>query len=155
MVWQECKTTGQTPSPRSNCTLHFDAPRNRLLLFGGGGPNKLRYNDVSVLDWESKEWKTLDSPQGEPAPWERTYHSAELLYPYLMVFGGEGIADLDDLWAFHLEKQQWTELPVDKTQERPCARRFHASALVGSTLYVIAGCHDKYRCLSDVYGIDL
>jgi hypothetical protein len=71
------------------------------------------------------------------------------------VFGGEGIADLEDLWAFNLQTSKWTELPFDKAKERPCARRFHSSAVIGSTLFIIAGCHDKYRCLNDVFSIDL
>jgi len=26
--------------------------------------------------------------ENEPAPWERTYHVAEIKFPYLLVFGG-------------------------------------------------------------------
>jgi hypothetical protein len=51
MSWEECKTTGDGPSARSNCTLHYHPPTGKLILFGGGGPNKFRYNDVHVLDW--------------------------------------------------------------------------------------------------------
>lgn len=44
MEWKEIKTTGDLPSQRSNCTLNYDVQNNRLLLFGGGGPNKARFN---------------------------------------------------------------------------------------------------------------
>lgn len=76
MEWQEIKTSGAVPSPRSNSTLHYDAVTERLVLFGGGGPNKFRYNDVRVMDWASKEWKVVLPAQGERMPWERTYHSS-------------------------------------------------------------------------------
>jgi hypothetical protein len=102
MAWSECKTTGTAPDPRSNSTIHYDSKNNRVVLFGGGGHNKLRYNDVFVLDWQTKAWSLLVPAQSEKNPWERTYHSSEILYPYLLIFGGEGIADLDDLWAFNL-----------------------------------------------------
>lgn len=38
---------------------------------------------------------------------------------------------------------------------KPCARRFHTSILKGTKMYIIAGCKEKYRCLSDLYEIDL
>ena len=38
---------------------------------------------------------------------------------------------------------------------KPCPRRFHSSAKINNELYIIAGCHSKYRCLSDIYSIDL
>jgi hypothetical protein len=46
------------------------------------------------------------------APWERTYHSGEFIYPYLVVFGGEGVAnmDLDDTWTYNILTNQWNEL---------------------------------------------
>lgn len=68
--------------------------------------------------------------ENEPAPWERTYHSAEFLFPYLVVFGGEGVADLDDLWVFNFLTLSWKEVHIPKNKVRPCARRFHSSALV-------------------------
>lgn len=50
---------------------------------------------------------------------------------------------------------KWTEVLVPKSSIRPCARRFHSSALVNNEFFVIAGCYGKYRCLSDIYSIDL
>jgi hypothetical protein len=102
MTWTEHKTTGAVPSLRSNCTIHYDAVARRVVVFGGGGSNKRRFNAVSLLDWDTKVWTEIHPRENEAAPWERTYHTSEIIYPYLMVYGGEGAADLDDLWAFHL-----------------------------------------------------
>jgi hypothetical protein len=44
---------------------------------------------------------------------------------------------------------------MDKDGVKPCARRFHSSCLIGNEFFIIAGCHSKYRCLSDVYSLDL
>lgn len=87
-VWTEVATTGSKPSHRSNCSLSFDPTTNSVVVFGGGGPNKQRFNNVSVLNWSTKVWTELTPASNEPAPWERTYHVAELKYPYLVVFGG-------------------------------------------------------------------
>lgn len=62
---------------------------------------------------------------------------------------------MDDLWIYNFLTLSWTEVPVDKSKPRPCARRFHSSAIVGNEFFVIAGCHGKYRPLNDVYSIDL
>ena len=93
--------------------------------------------------------------EDESAPWERTYHAAELIYPYLVVYGGEGVADLDDLWVFNFLTLSWKEIPINKSNVRPCARRFHSSASIGNEFFIIGGCHGKYRCLSDVYSLDM
>ena len=38
---------------------------------------------------------------------------------------------------------------------KPCARRFHASCIVDSKLYIMGGCHGKYKCLGDLYCLDI
>lgn len=155
MEWTEVETTGDVPSHRSNCSMNYDRDNHRIVVFGGGGLNKRRFNTINILDWKTKEWFEIHPKPNEPAPWERTYHTAELYYPYLVVFGGEGVGDLDDLWIFNFMTLSWTEVPFDKNASRPCARRFHSSAKVGNEMFVIAGCYSKYRCLSDTYSIDL
>ena len=49
-----------------------------------------------------------------------------------MVFGGEGLADMEDLWAFNFQTERWTEIKIDKNSSRPCARRFHSSCMIGN-----------------------
>ena len=73
----------------------------------------------------------------------------------MVIFGGQGIADLDDLWVCDLRSNQWKEIKVAEEKIRPSARRFHTSVLVGNDFYVIAGCYAKYRSLGDVWKIDL
>lgn len=56
MEWNEIQTTGDIPSHRSNCTMHYDSDNDRLIVFGGGGANKLRYDTINLLNWKNKEW---------------------------------------------------------------------------------------------------
>lgn len=75
-VWTEVNTSGTRPSHRSNCTLTYNTRTNEVIVFGGGGPNKQRFNSISVLNWETKEWREIVPRENEAAPWERTYHVA-------------------------------------------------------------------------------
>jgi hypothetical protein len=62
MEWTEIETKGDSPSPRSNCTMHYDRDNDRIILFGGGGVNKKRFNTINLLDWKTKEWLEI-SPE--------------------------------------------------------------------------------------------
>ena len=81
-------------------------------MFGGGTNNKVRFNCVSFLNWETKEWRRVEPNESEPSPWERTYHTSEFIYPYLIIFGGESASgiDLNDMWVFNVETEEWKEL---------------------------------------------
>jgi len=76
MEWNEVPTAGDVPSHRSNCTMHYDKKNDQIILFGGGGPNKQRFNTISILNWKTKEWIEISPKTNEPALWARTYHSS-------------------------------------------------------------------------------
>ena len=63
MQWTEVKTSGEIPSHRSNCSLSYDSINNRVIMFGGGGANKARYNSINILDWNTKVWTEI-APKG-------------------------------------------------------------------------------------------
>ena len=100
------------PESRSNYTVHYDSVSDSIILYGGGSNNRMRYNSVCILDWKTKQWTQCVPEEAAEAPWERTYHSSEFCYPYLIVHGGEGVAnlDLDDTWAFSIVDRRWREL---------------------------------------------
>jgi hypothetical protein len=110
----------------------YDEKNNNIVIFGGGAPNKKRFNSIHLLDWNTKQWSEILPKENEQAPWERTYHTAEIFYPYLVVFGGEGMADLDDVWTFNFETSSWKEVSLEKDSPKPCARRFHSSVRIGN-----------------------
>lgn len=101
-TWRQVISSGDVPEPRSNATLNYDIINHQLILFGGGGPNKQRFNSICILDLNSLQWMEFPPFENEPSPWERTYHTAEFKFPYLVVFGGEGVDDLGDLWVYNM-----------------------------------------------------
>ena len=153
--WNEVKATGTIPENRSNCTMNYDPDSHRIIVFGGGGPNKKRFKSIHVMDWTTKEWSEVELGSDSKAPWERTYHTAEYRSGYLVVFGGEGIGDIDDLWIFDFKNSSWIEVIISEGKVKPIARRFHSSALIGNKMYIIGGCYNRYRSLKDIFSLDL
>ena len=153
--WEEWHSTGPAPSKRSNYSLHYNESNQEVLMFGGGSANRQRFGDVWVLSLKNKRWRRIDFGADSAAPWERTYHVSELRYPYLIVQGGEAVAnmDLDDTWVLHLPSQKWKKLSF--TGQTPAARRFHGSVLHQNWLYIFGGCHENYKLLDDVHRVDL
>lgn len=54
--WSKVETSGDIPENRSNCTMNYDIKRERIIVFGGGGHNKKRFNTIHILDWNTKVW---------------------------------------------------------------------------------------------------
>ena len=36
--------------------MNYDQDNNQIVIFGGGGSNKQRFNSINILNWETKEW---------------------------------------------------------------------------------------------------
>ncbi len=94
--------------------------------------------------------------EANEAPWERTYHTSEFSYPYLIVHGGEGVAnlDLDDMWVFNVIDKKWRQITFD-ADGVPMKRRFHSSALIGNYFYIMGGCTGDFKILADMYRVNL
>ena len=60
----------------------------------------------------------------------------------MVVVGGEGEHDLDDVWALNLDTKRWTQLHISGQEFH--ARRFHTAVSHGHKMYVFGGCHDEY-----------
>ena len=67
--WKQIITYGDIPLYRSNSTLCYDPVNEQLLLFGGGGPNKQRFNTVSTLDLNTLHWFEIPPCEASASPW--------------------------------------------------------------------------------------
>ncbi|KAG6680355.1 hypothetical protein I3842_13G037500 [Carya illinoinensis] len=119
--WTQLKLPGQAPSPRCGHTVTSGG--HYLLLFGGHGTGgwlsryDIYYNDCTILDRTSGQWKRL--PTGNEPPPARAYHSMTCIGSRYLLFGGfDGKSTFGELW--------WL-VP----EEDPIAKRLTASPLKG------------------------
>ena len=40
--------------------MSYDEKNNRIIIFGGGAPNKKRFNSIHLLDWNNKQWTEVN-----------------------------------------------------------------------------------------------
>ena len=85
-------------------------------------------------------------------PEERTYHQSISLKNHMIVFGGQGKSDLNDLFILDLDTLKW-QLPFLSTSKPP-PRRFHSATKWKSSMVVFGGCCDEFEPLNDLWIID-
>jgi len=134
--------------------MNLNNDKTKMIVFGGGTLNKEKMNWAFELDLATYCWKQMDYMQGEPIPWQRSYHCSEIFGKYLVIFGGEFFHDFDDLWIFNMETSRWTEVKFGENSMKPKARKFASSFKYQEKMYIVGGCENKYECVADAFYID-
>jgi hypothetical protein len=95
LTWSQPQTQGTAPSPRAGHTA-VAVGGSKLLVFGGGYLDRV-FNDLHLLDVESKVWARPSDSGALPGP--RAGHSCTAVGPRLFIFGGGNSAHLvNDLY---------------------------------------------------------
>ncbi len=109
-TWQPIETTGTGPSPRSSSIVLYDAPRDRLIVYGGNtsadGFSLVGVDDLYALDLATNTWTPIDAP----GPAGRLYHGGVVVGDAMIVYGGTPNYDgpfYGDAWAFSLTGNTW------------------------------------------------
>jgi len=141
------------PEPRSHHTAvaffvdkkaKNEQNSQKMITFGGKTKNNRVLGDLYELNWDIKKWKLIENKGIGPCG--RSGHSAEILLgEYMVVYGGENIVDLNDLWVLELRSYQWKKMNV--YGKAPKARKFHSSCVYQDRLYILGGCYDNYESL--------
>ena len=109
--WRQVAPSGAGPSARHGHSAIYDPMRERMIIFGGLDTLAM-LNDVWTLPLSGDpKWARL-LPSG-PSPPGREYGTAiyDPVRDRLIVFGGRGLALLDDVWALSLSGDPvWTQL---------------------------------------------
>lgn len=135
-----------------------------LLVFGGLD-QRLRYNDVWLLDVESKTWTKVEV-EGE-VPMARAHHTATLHGPKILIFGGYGGNGqaLSDLVALNIGEpgnrtMSWEEVTTEGVVPSP--RFDHQAALfpigmngVAPYKYIILGGRDNSQMYNECHMLDM
>jgi FlgD Ig-like domain/Galactose oxidase, central domain len=127
-AWQELAVGAPRPAQRAEHTAIYDAPRRRMIMFGGF--NGIRLNDTSTFDLETDTWAPFFAlgtfPPGKTG--HSAVHDAER--DRMIVFGGTapGQSETSDTWELTLgASPRWTQLfPAGSL---PDPRRDHSAVM--------------------------
>ena len=170
MAWTHPECSGDIPPPLRAMTA--TAVGKKLVIFGGGdGPSY--YNDIYILDTVNFRY-TKPEVTNPHVPSKRRAHTACLYKNGIYIFGGgDGVRALNDVWRLDvsdLTKMYWKLISPPSTgskfannsssidsrlaAQRPTARGYHTSNMVGSKLIIFGG-SDGVECFRDVWVFDV
>src|SRR5262249_12984780 len=115
-TWSKLSPTGTPPTARANSTCILDAPRNRVVIFGGCGHNGVALSETWALPLAGGTSCTQILPTGGPPP--ARGEGAAVFDPLrnrMLVFGGESPCCGPDstVWALALTgTPAWSALTV-------------------------------------------
>ena len=152
-VWHELDCCAPPPARHGHAAI-YDPAADRMLVFGGGGLQGLRLNDVWSLSLAAGTWTQM-APSGTP-PEGRRYFTMDLdaARNRLIVFGGLGSGYLNDVWSLDLGgNTAWAPLIAQGTP--PPARLGHVSTIDpgGDRLLVMGGYAGS--ALNDAWALQL
>ena len=121
------------PPLRSEATLVYDGPRDRLIMFGGNvavamcpSITRTPSADIWAFELDCNNWRQLTPASAPPA---RTRHmvTVDTVRNRMIVFGGRAgmpgaYTFFNDVWAFDLATETWSE--VATAGQAPPARDY-------------------------------
>ncbi|UJR10483.1 hypothetical protein I4U23_014687 [Adineta vaga] len=151
--WRKLKPrpprTAPLPCARLGHTLTF--AEGKFYLFGGLAndskdpkQNVPRYlNDLYVLEYKGNNCAWEQPVITNALPSERESHSCVFYRgqienrPKLIVYGGMNGHRLGDLWSFHLDFSQWTQLAPSGLSPQP--RSLHSAVVISNRMFIFGG----------------
>ena len=168
-TWTQLTPTGTPPAIRQGGAVVFDAPNNRMVLYGGVGDNgsTINYNDVWALSLGGSPAWTALSPTGTPPTGtgrrSMTYALSTSGSNKLVIFGGYGQATsvhYNDVMALDLSTTNgaWSTLFANNCSDSsaPACRRSQSGVYdsVGNRLITFTG-RDNAQFYNDAYSFNL
>ncbi len=131
-----------------------------MYVFGGIDEDCSKLNDLWRLHTTKLEWERVKLKGGK-APPARSGHGGIVAQGYFFVFGGiYGMThEMNDLWAFNLEKKEWLEVhglietwklhsPIkDKAESTHADQSHNLSHAHSHTTFGLKGTHTRGRTL--------
>lgn len=114
-VWEQRQPSeqpneGQSRGRRFGAGIAYDSESDRLILFGGGAPEKT-FSDTWAYDFNSDTWESM-KPSNNPSPramYQMAYDSES---DRVILWGGFTATDEDDvqIWAYDYNSDVWEVL---------------------------------------------
>ncbi|MBI5711378.1 MAG: T9SS type A sorting domain-containing protein [Candidatus Eisenbacteria bacterium] len=153
-VWSQLAPAGPVPPSRMECSMVYDATRDRMLVFGGwGGPG----NDGWALDLSgSPTWSEIVPLGTPPGPRAKSAAIYDPINDRMLIFGGDNSGPLDELWELALSgTPPWTQLAPTGTLPTPRRGAVAAYDSLGHRMLVYGGDTGGYSGTSDTYALEL
>ncbi|XP_013380428.1 rab9 effector protein with kelch motifs-like isoform X1 [Lingula anatina] len=139
-LWYVFSSTGESPTMRVGHTCTFipgqDGNSRKVFCIGGANPSG-PFNEVYILDLETFQWDTCESP----ALIARYEHSAFVPQSQpgkIYIFGGATqTGNLNDIQVFDVGSKTWSTLTPKGTPPSP--RTHHVNVCVGNSFIVYSG----------------
>ncbi|CAF2375782.1 unnamed protein product [Rotaria sp. Silwood2] len=151
--WKKLKPraprTAPLPCARLGHTLTY--AEGKFYLFGGLAndskdpkQNVPRYlNDLYALEYKGNNCAWEQPIVRSTPPTERESHSCVFYRgqienrPKLIIYGGMNGHRLGDLWSFHLDFSQWTQITPSGLAPQP--RSLHSAVVMGNRMFIFGG----------------
>jgi hypothetical protein len=118
-AWTELAPAGPAPVPRTGFCFAYDAPRNRMLIFGGVESSGGYLADTWALSLTAPEaWQELEPSGGPPPPLIGACGLYDPVRDRLLMFGGyqQGVGASTAVWSLSLSGgEEWTLLAPEGT----------------------------------------
>jgi N-acetylneuraminic acid mutarotase len=118
--WQIVKTE-DAPPPRYDHMLIAADGFNRLVLFGGRTADNETLGDTWIFDPATNLWREV-TPAGSPMARLGSAIAYDALRKRIIMFGGfanRQIRNVNDTWAFDVEKETWSKIETMGTAPVP------------------------------------
>jgi len=156
-LWSRLIPTGTPPSGRAGCSVIYDPPRDRLILFGGTRLSAA-LNDVWTLSLSGAlSWAEIVPDGGPPAV--RWYHAAiyDPVRDRMVIHGGgsEGLVYRRDAWVLSLAgAPAWSQLSPAGT--KPLGRIGHTAIYDPSgDRMIVHGGRNQVTLFGDIWALSL
>ncbi len=145
-----------SPSARSYYAMAYDSKADRLVLFGGENASRdEHFGDTWVYSFGANRWTQMRPKKSPPA----RYYSVmayDSVRDRMLLFGGADSSEtpLDDLWAYDIGRDTWSELKP--TGPRPAARAWHSMAFDNEAgiLVLFGGGRTRAEYTNEVWTLD-
>ncbi|MCC6676314.1 MAG: hypothetical protein IT436_04145 [Phycisphaerales bacterium] len=130
------------PDARTSLSGAFDAARGRAVLFSGAA--RCLFAPADTWLWDGLTWR--DGSTAGPAARSLTALAYDPVTASVMMFGGHGASDLNDLW-------QWNGVMWQNVQQTspPPGRYWHAMVAVPAGLLVFGGTGGSACCFGETH----
>jgi hypothetical protein len=167
----------QVPLGRYGHSLVVVPSKHSLLSFGGS--NRVEFSsELFEYDLNNKTWRLLsqgpDEENDAPTttttassssssstsssssssnvahPSKRHFHTACLLGDCMIVFGGKSNKYHNDVWAYHIGDNKWTEV-TPTSGRRPSKRYGHTAVVYQNSIWIFGGFDNDSMACNDLW----